>query len=713
MKFIKPNIPFDRKEEGYAPLFRRVFTIDTPIEAATVCFAGLGYGYLYLNGKEVSPDRFISPVSDYNKTVWYTKYDVTHLLQPGENIAAVCCGNGWFNEPFPTAWDYDTACWRDLPKMMLQLEINGKIALESDESWKCVPFSATTYNQLRLGEVFDARLYDENWNTLQFDDSAWPSAALATAPSGALRECRCEPIRECGEYPVKSYEKLGENHYILDFGQNLSGYLRLKVCQPAGEEIILRHAERLEDGGLYHDPDWDHFYPERGDKFQVDRLICNGKPIEWSPRFTYHGFRYVEAIGLRDPQSAVAIFVHQDVKERTAFRCSDERLNRLFRCGQMATYSNLFYMPTDCPTREKLGWCNDAQSSMEQFFTDFEIGRVMEKWLQDIKDAMREDGALPGIIPSSGWGYHWGNGPVSEGILFEVPYCLWKYTGNAQALIDCIPYFERHFSFLKTKQAENGTLTYGLNDWAALYGEGRVDEVFLNELLRLKFYRIMITALQLKGDSAEQYEALAQKQEKKITTRYLSKNGRCILHKQTAVAMLLCMGFGDDTLKAQFKQLIEEEEFHHDCGMVGMRYLFHALNLCGLQEYAYRILTVEGNPSYADGKPAFTDWLRDDATTLYEYWNLRGSRNHHMYSCFMTWLIQTVLGITADHEKAEINPCFLKEIDFAEGKVNGVKLHWQKNSGTASLSIAVPENFPVIYAEQTLSPGEHQFKVVL
>ena len=140
-----------------------------------------------------------------------------------------------------------------------------------------------------------------------------------------------------------------------------------------------------------------------------------------------HGFRYIEISGIKNPSlnDVSGVFVHQAVKTRTGFECSDERINKLFKAGQNATLSNLFYMPTDCPTREKLGWANDAQSSTEQMLINFETERVFEKWLTDIHDAMREDGALPGIIPTAGWGYHWGNGPVSDGVLFEIPYRLY------------------------------------------------------------------------------------------------------------------------------------------------------------------------------------------------------------------------------------------------------------------------------------------------
>ena len=707
MKFIKPNVPFDPQEYGYAPLFRKVFLLDMPIEKAEVCFAGLGYGYLYLNGKEVSPDRLIAPVSDYNKTVWYTRYDVTALLQSGQNVAAVCCGNGFFNEPFPSSWDYDTAPWRDIPKMALALTVNGKTVLESDESWKCTPFSATTFNHLRLGEYFDARLYDEAWNTLDFDDSAWGETVYDTAPLGVLRECSCEPLRECAEYPVKTVTRLGENKYLLDFGQNISGYLRLKVCQPEGEEILLRFTEEVTNGEFFVDRHLPIHYPQNKEQVQVDRVICNGKPLEWTPKFTYHGFRCVEATGLRDPHSVTAVFVHHDVKERGGFRCSNDKLNELFRIGQMATLCNVFYMPTDCPTREKLGWCNDAHSSMEQFLTDYEMERILEKWLQDIKDSMREDGALPGIVPTSGWGYQWGNGPVSEGILFELPYRIWLHTGNTRPLIESITYFKRNLAYYKSIQAPNGTLPYGLNDWAAMHSHGRVSEEFINDVLRLKFYRILRLAQEMAGEDVAETDERIASARKHIHRRYICPaNGRCIIHKQTAVAMLIYFDFEEEELKAQLKQLVEEENFHHDCGMVGMRYLFPALDKCGLQDYAYRILT-------ADGRPSYMEMLKDGATTLHEYWTYEASKNHHMYSCFMPWLIKNPGGIDAVYGKATIHPYFAPQLEWAEAESKGVKLHWERKNGAIEMEIYVPNDMEVTYRGEILPEGTHHFREVV
>ena len=217
--FIKPRGDFDALRLDYAPMFRKKFEITEPIENAVLTVCGLGYGYYYINGEEVSKDLFTAPVSNYDKTLWYNQYDVTNLLKNGRNIISVICGNGWYNEGIKTAWDYDLAKWRDIPKFILSLEINGKTVLTSDENWRCTLSSPYTYNQLRVGEHFDSRLYDENWKNYDYDDSGWENAVKdLNPPKGEFRKCMCEPIKVCAEYTPKSVKKIGEKNICLILG---------------------------------------------------------------------------------------------------------------------------------------------------------------------------------------------------------------------------------------------------------------------------------------------------------------------------------------------------------------------------------------------------------------------------------------------------------------------------------------------------------------
>lgn len=714
VNFIKSPSPFRFHENAPAPLFRRRFFVEGPVESAEVRVAGLGYGYYWLNGEPLSADLFTAPVSDYRKTVWYNAYDVTGRLREGENVLAAITGNGWYNEYFRTSWDYDTAPWRDNPKFILELVVNGKTVLCSDEEWKCLPESFVVYNQLRSGEHFDARLYDPRWKEADFDDAAWGHAVTDTRPpSGILRLCPCEPIRAFEEYAPVSVTEDGGGGVIFDFGVNMSGFVRIAVDQDEGDEIVLRYREQKDAQGRLFDHMKQH-YPET--ECQTDRLICPKGPFVWSPRFTYHGFQYVQVTGLKNPSpdSVRAVFIHQALPVRSTFSCSDPVLCYLFRIGQRATLSNLFYMPTDCPTREKLGWCNDAQSSMEQFLTDFASERLLAKWLQDIYDAMLPNGMLPGIVPSSGWGYFWGNGPVSEGVLFETAYRLWLHTGEEKYLTGSLPYFKRNLAFYETRRNAEGDILYGLDDWASPEGSPRVDAAFVNSALLVKFLRITTLASRLAGEDPSVWEEKLETQLARHRRKYINPDGTCRVNKQTAVAMTVALELSEELepLKKQLARLIEEKDFHHDCGMVGLPCLYTALNRCGLEEYACRILTAEGYPGYRQ-------WLEGGATTLWEMWGSGGSHNHHMYSSFMSWIMKTVVGIrqeTPGWKTVSVRPFFFRDLDWAEGSLSlpsggTLSVKWKREAGGVRVALSVPAGTTVRFREHVLSGGDYAFTV--
>lgn len=378
---------------------------------ATLRCAGLGIGYFYINGSKVSQDLFTAPVSDYLKTVWYCTYDVTSLLQQGENVIAAIVGNGYYNESFASTFNFDRAPWRDNPKLIAQLDITfsdgANMVISSDGSWKTSEETPYLFNALRSGETYDARLFQHGWNTTSFDDRLWKPAIVDTnPPSGVLRPCPCEPIREFDVYELQSILEIGDV-YVFCFPQNISGYVRLDTSSLLpGQKISIRYAEVLDENGnlTYLNSRHEDFYP--GVKYAYTEFIANGDAFTWSPKFSYFGFRYVEVAGLKqvpDKNFLKAVVVHQALQRTSEFSCSDARLTRLYKMGIYATFSNLFYIPTDCPTREKLGWANDAQSSTEQFLINFASDNFLKKWFQDILDSMREDGAIPGIIPTNGW----------------------------------------------------------------------------------------------------------------------------------------------------------------------------------------------------------------------------------------------------------------------------------------------------------------------
>ena len=714
--FIKSGTTFTAEfsYDAPAPMFRRRFKLEK-FNKAEIYVLALGYGYFYINGEKITEDLFTAPVSDYNKTLWYTRYDVTSLLCEGDNCLAAVCGNGFFNESFTTSWDHNKALWRDNPKFILKLVIDGVTVLTSDTEWLYTLESPITYNHLRSGEYFDSRLYDPDWNKLDFDDSAWKNAVIdTTPPKGIFRECLCEPIREFEEYKtVRIYRNETADTYIFDIGQNISGYIRLTIKQSSGDVITIRYAEEINEDKTLN---YNHMYLHYKDNspFQTDKFICGDGEFTWSPRFCYHGFRYIEITGLTNPDNAQVsgIFVHQAIRPLTGITCSEKRLEKLFEIGQKATLSNLFYMPTDCPTREKLGWANDAQASAEQMLINFDIPRFFKKWLQDIYDAMRDDNALPGIIPTGGWGYDWGNGPVSDGVLFEIPHRLYLYTGDSQSLIDSRPYFKRYIELIKSREDDEGFFEYGLNDWAPPE-PSNVPLKFICAAIFVKLLRIAEFAEQLAGNSGVYADDIT-KRVQNFKSAYADGKGRCNVDEQTAVAMMITHELYDDLepLKLQLAELVEKRDFHHNCGMVGLRHLYNALDICELSDYAYRIITAKGYPSY-------DNWLEGGATTLWENWEGNTSHNHHMYSDFMAWIMKTLAGINIDPERpgyavVKIAPKFISGLDYFRGyrdmPKGRISVNWKRIDGSVHLEIDIPDGIEAEYNGMKLSAGKNEFK---
>ena len=705
--FIKPDAEFvwEFARTNLAPMFRKCFNI-TSRENAKLQICGLGYAHCYINGQQITEDLFTAAVSDYGKTLWYHTYDVTDLLVDGENTIAVICGSGWYNESFGTSWNYNEAAWRDNPKLILRLEAAGNEVLVTDGSWKCKPDSAIFFNQLRLGEYFDANLYEENWNLPEYDDSSWGNAVVDTnQPTGVFRECTCEPIREHAVYTPVSVIKNGEDSYLYDMGQNMSGYIRLTAWGNSGDELTIRYAECINEAQQLEYYDMERYYRVSG--FHTDKFICSGKQMTWSPRFVYHGFRYIQISGLKDPErtDVKAVFVHQAVARRTSFRCSDPYFNRLFDFAILSSQANMFYMITDCPTREKLGWANDAQSSCEQLLTNFAIEKLLTKWHQDIRDAMRPDGSLPGIIPTAGWGYHWGNGPVSDGILFEIPYRVYLHTGDSSLLKMSLPYFEKYLDYLDSRKNEEGLVEFGLNDWAAPGGNSKADVGFINAVLIYVFCRIAALAEKLaESPLAEHYTEKAESQKVFLKEKYLAEDGSCRINGQCAVAMLIYYGIYDNLapLKKQLATLLEETDYHLDCGMVGMRRLLHALSKCGLTDYGVKLMKAEGYPGYKI-------WMDNGATTLWEKWDYNvnaDSKNHHMYSDFASWFVKTFAGFSLNEEKCGeleflLDPCFTESLSWVEFSCETaagfVSINWKREGDRILLDVKKDESLRLMY----------------
>jgi len=705
--FIKSASPFDANDTkaSPAPIFRRKFKIDT-VEHSMLRFCALGYGYCYINGHAVTDDVLTTPVSEYNKLVWYNEYDVTHLLHPGENIIAVILGNGFFNETFDSVWGNNKAPWRDHPKFALELISEGRTLLESDEHFLCIDKSFVTFNHLRSGETFDARLYDANWKQIDFDDTAYVPAIFDDRMNSAERRlCPCEPIRECEEYNFVSCRKTAEG-YLLDFGINLSGYVRIYVDEPEGTDIALHHAEEAYDDGRLKLNKLDIFYPSVD--FQVDRYICGRKNYPWFPHFTYHGFRFVLVKGLTQPPEKgqfKAIFVHQDIRRISHFECSDELINKIYKAGIRSTFSNLHFALTDCPTREKLGWTNDAQASFEQIYVNFDIKRFMTKWGYDYLISMQENGELPAIVPSHGWGF--GHGPVADGALFRLPYIEYLYTGDSSILIEFLPWLERHYmAFI------GGTTDHDswLGDW-----NGHINFTHDNRFLKLFFthrYANVITlAYHLSGKPApDHYQQDAAKALETLCEEYIGSDQKCTIPNKCLISMLISLKLPQTpVLVQQLKELVIADRYSINFGMLCMQYIFDALSENGEAETAWKLITSRDTLSYAA-------WFDQGATTLWETFEMghTDSRNHHMLSTVLAWFFKALLGVSPEIQapgfrEIHLKPCFIDELSFCKGFIDTdygrLSISWERNNGKIEYEVSVPEGIIAYWGSRRLPAG--------
>lgn len=692
------------------PLLRREFELVAPPAAARCYVCGLGFYELYVNGVKVGAQVLDPAFTRYDKRVLYATHDIGPLLRAGRNALGVMLGNGWYNCQAGDAWNFPQASWRSLPKLILQCHVAGagdeETVICSDRKWTCHD-GPVLFSDLRQGETYDARMQVRGWTAPGFDDSAWAPAHIVPPPGGVLRSQQCPPIRETEVLRAAAMRRTPSGRAIYDFGRSIAGYAQLNVAGAAGREIELRHAETLTPegeldagnlSGLVH-----------ADRFQTDKYILDGNPVEvWSPRFVYHGFRYIEVAGLSgalSPQNLFAIAAHTDLRRCGAFTCSHELLNEINTCLLRSTLYNYHGMPTDCPHREKNGWTGDAHLSAEQALFNFDMAAAYTKWLDDLADAQRPSGQLPGIVPSSGWGYNFGSGPAWDSAYPLVAWYLYLYLGDVQIL-------ERHFANLARYVdylgaiAEDGIIAGGLGDWCPPEG-GPAGHECPAALTSTGYYyasaRIVAESAKILGraEAAERYAAVAQAVKTALLGRFFDREtGIAESASQTAQACILYHGLLDDDPAARRKALgrlmdaIAARDFHLWTGILGAKYVFQALTDNDRVDVALRLATRTSFPGWGH-------WIAQGATTLWECWDGSGSRLHHMFSDIGAWFHKALAGITPDPARPGFKHALLKPhavpgLDWAESaheSLHGtLSLRWERRAAGVHYRIAIPGN---------------------
>ena len=686
-----------------APLFRKAFTLPKRPQSARVYICGLGYYELHLNGAKVG-DHVLDPAfTRYDRRALYVTYDVTRQLRKGPNALGVILGNGWYNMHTRAVWDFDKAPWRDRPTVQCQLEVtfddDSKMTIVSDATWR-VTTGPIVFDSIRNGEKYDARLEKPKWDAPETADGDWPSAQVVGGPRGVLTAQMLPPIKVTKTVrPVKLTESK-PGVYVFDIGQNLAGWARLRVFGPAGTEVVLRYGERLnEDGTLDQKEIGQHI---KSGKPQTDTYILKGQGTEvWEPCFAYYGFQYVEVTGLPgkpDLGTLEARVVHTAFDQAGEFECSNRLFNRIQRNTLWSYVSNFVGYPTDCPHREKNGWTGDAHLAAETGLYNFDAASAYTKWLDDLKDEQRPSGELPGIVPTSGWGYQWGNGPAWDSAYVLIPWYLYQYCGDTRILAEHYDRLKLYVDYL-TSKAKDHIVAIGLGDWAPAKTTTPEKVTSTGYYYRDALIVSKAAALLGKTEDAKKYADLAAAIRDAFNKEfYDAKTALYDGGTQTALSCALYHGLVPDPERAKvlakLVEMIQAKNGHLDAGILGTKYLIDSLTAAGRADLVYGMATKTDYPSWGR-------WLGEGATTLWEQWDGNASRNHIMFGHISAWFYEVLAGINPDPEAVGFKHIILKpqlvgDVKWVraehESLYGTIRSEWEIRGGKFNLRVAVPVN---------------------
>lgn len=694
-------------EPDPAPLFRTHFEVAKPVARARLYGTGLGFHEMYLNGEKVG-DQVLSPVfTQYEKRVCYLVHDVTAQLREGRNALGAMLGNGWYNQHAREVWQIHRAAWRDRPKLLclqvIEFADGTRQIVASGPQWR-VAHGPVRYDGIRNGETYDARHEMPGWNTADYDDADWQLAALAEPPAGELTWEGMPPVRVTETLKPLAVTALADGRQVVDFGQNIAGWARLRVSGPAGTEVRLKYGERLlEDGGVSHQYLDKHI---KSGGFQTDRFLPGGRGEEtWEPRFTYHGFRYVEVTGFPGKLDASggieARVVRTDFDPAGEFRCSDEMVNRIVDCASWSYRGNFQGRPSDCPHREKNGWAGDAVMAAEHAMLQWHNVPAYEQWMRSFRDVQRPHGQLPLIIPTGDWGYDYRGEvqPPRDAAILVIPWYLYLYHGDRRVLEDNFAAMRAWVDYCGTRATDH-IVSEGIGDHSPA---GQATEVALTSTA---FYfqgadlLARIAKVLGREEEAVRYGDLASQIKSAYRERFHQGGGRFGEGTQTAQACTLGLGLClDEEREAVLSHLIADlraRDEHLATGNLGTKYLFRALSRHGHAELAYRVAMQRTSPGYGY-------WMEQGATTLWEWWTDDSpSLNHGRWADIVAWFYEELAGLRADPERPGFKhflvmpqlPGDITWVTARHDSVHGrIEIAWRKREdGRLALSALAPPN---------------------
>ena len=695
-----------------APYFRQEIELKKKVVSARAYVAVGGLFELYVNGKLVGDHRLDPMYTRFDRRTLYVTHDVTKYLQEGTNTLGILLGNGWFNLQSTAVWYFDKAPWRARPKFCLDLRItyqDGSIqTISSGTSWKTA-LSPIISNSIYTGEQQDANLEISGWNTNGFDDSKWSRAILTAAPSQNIVAQQLQPIRATEEIAAKSFKKFNDSLYVFNLGRNIAGVSKITVNGLPGTKLVLKHGERAYENGRVDQSNISVHYRPTDDKdpFGTDIYLLKGGAEEtFSPHFNYKGFQYIEVASSKpielNKNSVSAYFMHSDVPPAGKIESSNPVLNKIWVAANNSYLSNLYGYPTDCPQREKNGWTGDGQISVETGLFNFDGITVYEKWLADHRDEQQPNGVLPNIIPTSGWGYDWANGPDWTSSLAIIPWNVYQFYGDNRLLRLTYDNIKRYVDCINRISPENLT-DWGLGDWIPV--KSKASKELTSSCYYFTDATILAKTAKMLGkiEDFEKYSSLAEKIKNAINKKYLNTTtGIYATGLQTELAAPLFWGVVPDELKSlvatKLAKRVEADLFHLDVGLLGTKALLNALSENGYAETAYKVASQETYPSWGW-------WMVNGATTLYENWPIDAksdiSLNHIMFGEVSAWFFKALGGIRPDpvhpgFKNVLLEPHFVRGLSHFEashlGPFGTIISKWTRSKEQTSYFVTIPAN---------------------
>jgi alpha-L-rhamnosidase len=715
-KWIEPGFVEDSINRP-SPLFRKEFSPTKKIQSAIVYITSHGMYEGYINGKRIG-DLYLTPGwTSYNKRLQYQTYDVTNLLSPGNNVIAMALGSGWYRGYL--AWNGNKNSYGKDIALLFQLDITyedgSKELIISDDSWKSTTGSIT-YSEIYNGEIIDARKQRTGWRQAGYDDRNWSGVKVKDHTKSNLVATENEPVKKHETFkPVKIITTpKGEN--VIDFGQNLVGWVMVNAKGNAGDTITISHAEVLDKYG--------NFYTEnlRAAKAQA-KYVLRGEGTEWfEPHFTFFGFRYIKVEGYPGeirPENFTAVALYSDMQPTGSFSCSDSLINQLQHNIQWGQKGNFLDVPTDCPQRdERLGWTGDAQVFSRTAAFNMNANNFFAKWLKDVAADQYENGSVPFVIPNV-LGKNAGGSTGWADVCTIIPWNMWLVYGDKKILEDQYSSMKAWVDYM-TKNSTHDLWNKGFHfgDWLFYRpfddNDGRsavTDKYFIAQCFYARSTQLLVNAANVlrKKDDAKHYGELLQRIKNAFLKEYVTPNGRLISGTQTAYVLTLNFDMLPGSLRQQTAEKLAENiksyGNHLTTGFLGTPYLCHVLTRLGYDSIAYKLLFQKTYPS----------WLYPvtmGATTIWERWDgikpdstfevpSMNSFNHYSYGAIGDWMYRVIAGIDVyedapGYKHIKIMPHPGGGLTYANADLKTyygvISSHWKMDNGSLRFDVEIPAN---------------------